>query len=302
MPDDTYYFITRHLTLLGSPGLVFLSASSTLRDIEMLLLSFTVEHRQKHDTLASFLRQKMALPWSKAKHLVENGQVRVASRSTRDPAQRLKVGQKVEIHGHSEIATPVSKPKLSNPPPKPKRAYSGPMPEIVYSDDAIVVVNKPAGLTTMRHAEEAEEFGERGKRYLPDTLADLLPSLLGTPDRRVRAVHRIDKETSGLVVFARTSAAEKHLTEQFRAHSVERRYLAIVRGVLVDGRIEFPPRPRPWRRPPRQRPVRPWSAHRDTLQGAGIIWWIRTDRMPPGDGKDPPGPHPPRRSRYSALR
>lgn len=180
----------------------------------------------------------MALPWSKAKHLVENGQVRVASRSTRDPAQRLKVGQIVEIHGHSEIATPViSKPKLSTPP-IPKRVYSGPMPGIVYSDDAIVVVNKPAGLTTMRHAEESEEFGERGKRYLPNTLADLLPPLLGTPDRRIRAVHRIDKETSGLVVFARTSAAEKHLTEQFRAHSVERRYLAIVRGVLEDGRIE----------------------------------------------------------------
>src|SRR5438876_277006 len=86
------------------------------------------------------------------------------------------------------------------------------MPPIVfvYSDDAVVAVNKPAGLTTMRHREEAEEFG-RGKRFLPKTLADMLPGLLGTPDRPAIAVHRIDRDTSGLVVFARTKAAAENL-------------------------------------------------------------------------------------------
>ena len=54
----------------------------------------------------------------------------------------------------------------------------------------------------------------------------------------MRAVHRIDNETSGLVVFARTPAAETHLGEQFRAHTVERRYLALVRGEAKPGRIE----------------------------------------------------------------
>src|SRR4029077_4105062 len=46
----------------------------------------------------------------------------------------------------------------------------------------------------------------------------------------VRAVHRIDRDTSGLVVFARIRPAEVHLTEQFKAHSIDRRYLALVRG------------------------------------------------------------------------
>jgi 23S rRNA pseudouridine1911/1915/1917 synthase len=118
-----------------------------------------------------------------------------------------------------------------------------------------VVVEKPAGLTTVRHAEEAAEFGPRARRFLPPTLSDILPELLAkankrrrrSPGRRlrgpsgstkVRAVHRLDKETSGLVVFARTPEAERHLGKQFRAHSIERRYQAIVRGQARSGTIE----------------------------------------------------------------
>jgi 23S rRNA pseudouridine1911/1915/1917 synthase len=106
---------------------------------------------------------------------------------------------------------------------------------IVFVDEHVIVVNKPAGLTTMRHPEEAAEFG-RGKRFLPKTLADLLPPLM--KGRRVIPVHRLDKETSGLVVFARTPEAARHLGEQFRKHTVERRYLALVRGRAADACIE----------------------------------------------------------------
>jgi 23S rRNA pseudouridine1911/1915/1917 synthase len=90
----------------------------------------------------------------------------------------------------------------------------------------------------MRHPEERAEFGERGKHYLPVTLAELLPTLLGAPDRRVLPVHRIDRDTTGLVVFARTRAAERSLNLQFREHSIERRYCAIVRGTPTLTRIE----------------------------------------------------------------
>jgi 23S rRNA pseudouridine1911/1915/1917 synthase len=113
---------------------------------------------------------------------------------------------------------------------------------IVFADAHIVVVNKSAGITTMRHPGEAAEFGQRARRFLPPTLADLLPYALanGKPGKRprVRPVHRLDKETSGLVVFARTVEAERHLGLQFRAHAIERRYLAIVRGKAKAGRIE----------------------------------------------------------------
>jgi 23S rRNA pseudouridine1911/1915/1917 synthase len=108
-------------------------------------------------------------------------------------------------------------------------------PVIRFRDAHVVVVEKPAGLTTMRHAHEAAEFGPRGRRYLPATLADVLAGQLGG---KVRAVHRLDNETSGLVVFARTLEAERSLGKQFRNHSVERIYLAVVRGRARSQRIE----------------------------------------------------------------
>ena len=121
-------------------------------------------------------------------------------------------------------------------------AAAEPQFRICYLDDSIVVIDKPPGLTTMRHAEEAAEFGSRGRRFLPTTLADLLPAALAEREHRVaarvRPVHRLDKDTSGLVVFARDRSAEGHLGTQFRQHTVERSYLALVRGNIVDQRIE----------------------------------------------------------------
>ncbi len=141
-------------------------------------------------------------------------------------------------------------------------------PVIRYADAQVVVAEKPAGLTTMRHPDEAAEFGRRARRFLPATLADHLPFLLAaheatkgrkghrakgakfkppSPSRPLspspprfflRAVHRLDKDTSGLVVFARTSEAERELGRQFRAHSIERRYLAVVRGRPRPGKID----------------------------------------------------------------
>ena len=204
----------------------------------MLLHSYIVARGEGKQTLAAFLRTKLNLPWSKAKELVNKKQVRVAGQPTADPAQRLKVGNRVEVHGFSPIVKKPTTTTRKSKIDKPKPEYDGPMPEIVYEDNAVVVVNKPAGLTTMRHADEAAEFGERGKRFLPVTLADLLPSLLGQPDKPLRAVHRIDRDTSGLVVFARNAKAERELLKQFREHTVERRYLALVRGTPKPGKIE----------------------------------------------------------------
>jgi 23S rRNA pseudouridine1911/1915/1917 synthase len=108
-------------------------------------------------------------------------------------------------------------------------------PIIHFADAHVVVVDKPPRLTTMRHPHETAEFGTRGRRYLPATLADVLRGMVGG---KLRAVHRLDKDTSGLVVFARTVAAERHLGQQFRAHTVERCYLAVVRGRAQSRRIE----------------------------------------------------------------
>ncbi|MCS7270846.1 MAG: pseudouridine synthase [Gemmataceae bacterium] len=109
---------------------------------------------------------------------------------------------------------------------------------IVHVDEALVVVNKPAGLTTLRHAYEEAEFGARARRYLPRTLADYLLELLGLSRTQLYPVHRLDRDTSGLVVFGRSAVAAQRLAQQLRQHRMARCYWAITRGIPAEGRLE----------------------------------------------------------------
>src|SRR6202035_4482428 len=122
----------------------------------------------------------------------------------------------------------------SHPPP---RRLALPATAIVHFDAELVVVKKPAGMLTVPFTDEDR-----------DTLVTLTRAALsrleaargGRSGRskmvhgpRLRVVQRLDKETSGLLVFARTIAAERHLQQQFRLHSVHRVYLALIHGALV---------------------------------------------------------------------
>jgi len=194
---------------------------------------FIVDRRERSQTLAAVLKRRLSISWSQARQLVETRRVRVAGQLCIDSVRRVQPGQRVEILSPA-------RPKSAK---RAKRASRAPEPAILkptlcHVDAAIVVVDKPSGLTTMRHAEEAAEFGARGRRFLPPTLADLLPPLLGDSEQTVRAVHRLDRDTSGLVVFARTSEAERNLGKRFRAHTIARKYLAVVRGRAKPGRVE----------------------------------------------------------------
>src|SRR5262245_32281854 len=186
--------------------------------------TLTVEPREAGQTILEWLRRKLSLPAEEVRRLLRARKVRVGGSPCSNPDWRLKAGQRVEVPQAAKAET-----------------ASGPQPVVRHLDAHIVVVEKPPGLTTMRHDEEAAEFG-RGRRFLPQTLADLLPGLIarreGGPPMPVLPVHRIDKETSGLVVFARNLAAEQHLGQQFRDHTIGRRYLALVRGQAVDAKIE----------------------------------------------------------------
>ncbi len=186
---------------------------------------YVVSRVEARKPLVEWLHGRLGLPWQQARRLVREGRVRLDGRPCSDATRRLQRGQQITVE---VLRAPAS------------RREGGPV--VRFVDAHVVVVEKPAGLTTVRHAGETAEFGERGRRYLPATLADLLPSLLpadrGRRRGRVRAVHRLDKETSGLVVLARTAEAERNLGKQFRAHTTERHYLALVRGKATDGKIE----------------------------------------------------------------
>jgi len=177
-------------------------------------------------SVAEVLRRRLGLSPSKAGKLMHQRRIYLNGKPCLRAEVRVKQGHRLEVR------EPITKEK--------KQAVGGPV--IRYVDGQVVVVEKPAGLTTMRHAEDVSEFGARAQRFLPPTLADLLPGLLAKTSQgrraQVRAVHRLDKDTTGLVVFARTVAAESNLGRQFRAHSTERCYRAIVRGRAMAGRIE----------------------------------------------------------------
>jgi 23S rRNA pseudouridine1911/1915/1917 synthase len=181
--------------------------------------------------VASLLKHHLRISWSQARRLIEHNRVRQGPGLCRDPRSRARAGQKLRVQ--------MEDADKARPEQRPAAHAQGPQPVVRHVDDQIVVVDKPARLTTMRHAYEATEFGARGKRFLPSTLADMVPALLaGKGQGRVIAVHRLDRDTSGLVVFARTAHAARHLGGQFRAHTIDRTYLAIVRGRAISERIE----------------------------------------------------------------
>jgi 23S rRNA pseudouridine1911/1915/1917 synthase len=113
-------------------------------------------------------------------------------------------------------------------------------------------------MTTLRHSEELT--WPKKRRDIAPTLDEILPRVLAkvekpaqtppkqdrrrnphqrrTPMPQVKAVHRLDRDTSGLVVFARSVAAERHLVQQFRKHTIHRSYLAVVQGYVEPQTIE----------------------------------------------------------------
>jgi 23S rRNA pseudouridine1911/1915/1917 synthase len=205
----------------------------------MAARTYTVTRADAGRTVTDWLRARLALSPAAAARLVRARRVRVGGTPCLDLTRRLRQGQRVEVQRDKPRTPPAGKPSPRGPRRGPLPTSAS--PTVRFLDEHLVVVDKPAGLTTMRHAEEAAEFGSRARRFLPPTLADLLPGLLSPVVGKrppVRAVHRLDKETSGLVVFARTAAAERDLGRQFRAHTVERQYLALVRGRARSGRIE----------------------------------------------------------------
>ncbi len=173
-------------------------------------------------TLAALLRQRLPdQSWNQVRRLIASRRALVNWELCLDSARRLKEGETVEL--------------LSRPAARPQQADDL---VIRHLDAHLVVVEKPSGISTVRHPSERAWTARR--KALSPTLDDLVPKRIARREGRVRkgplprlrVVQRLDKDTSGLVVFARSVAAECGLGKQFRAHTVTRRYLAVVTGFV----------------------------------------------------------------------
>jgi 23S rRNA pseudouridine1911/1915/1917 synthase len=189
--------------------------------------TYTVTDEEAGVTLAAVLRR--CLPgqsWKAIRQLIASRHVLVRDEICLDPARRLSAHEEVVVRASSA-----------------PRQLDDQDIVIRYADRDLVVVEKPSGLCTVRHPSE-REWTEHRKRLSP-TLEDLVPKILRRQERRtaaqaggrMRIVQRLDKLTSGLLVFARTVAAESGLGKQFHRHTVLRKYLAIVVGAPKAGRI-----------------------------------------------------------------
>ncbi len=164
---------------------------------------------------------KEGLTRGQAQTLIRNGQVLVNG-STSRPSTRLHKGDRIRLSATD--AAP------ADPTPEPLPL------SIVYEDDHVVVVDKPAGLTV--HPAPGHPGGT-----LANALLARYPELRGVGDRlRPGIVHRLDADTSGLIMVARTPAAYQSLQKQIKDRTITKVYLTLVRGQPrpSQGRIEAP--------------------------------------------------------------
>lgn len=157
---------------------------------------------------------------SQIQKLIENGNVLVNDKPTKSHII-LKQGDKVSVHYNK---------------PEPFKVIAEEMPlDIVYEDDDIIVINKPPGMVT-----------HPAPGHLQSTLVN---ALLGhcelsreTDRTRPGVIHRLDKDTSGLLIFAKSNSALLSLAQQIESRSIKRRYRALVWGKIVssEGTIDAP--------------------------------------------------------------
>lgn len=160
------------------------------------------------------------LTWTAARKHLSGRRISVNGILCVDEGRRVVAGDAIELR--------------DQPLPPPPRDEDV---QILHLDKQVVVVNKPAGMLSLRHPGDTKWPQER--RDLQPSLEECLARLIARRENwrdpgmvELFAVHRIDRETSGVLAFARTESAQVHLIEQFASHSSFRRYLCIVPGEL----------------------------------------------------------------------
>jgi 23S rRNA pseudouridine1911/1915/1917 synthase len=160
-----------------------------------------------------------------AQRLISDGRARVDGRRAR-ASDRLRGGERISV-------------ELSAPPDPTLRPESIPL-RIAYEDETMLIVDKPAGLVVHPSAGHASGTLVNALLGRAQARGEPLGSIAGVG--RPGIVHRLDKDTSGLLLVAKTDAAQASLMRQFGERSIEKEYVALVRGdaPASQGRIEAP--------------------------------------------------------------
>ncbi len=156
---------------------------------------------------------------SRVQQLVEQGDVLVEGKREK-ASLKLRGGEAIQVHGQQHTI------------PLEARAEDIPL-EIVYEDDDLAVINKPAGM--MVHAGSGATDEARSGGTLVNALLHRFKTLSSVGgDLRPGIVHRLDKETSGLILIAKNDKAHEALAEMFASRQMTKTYIALVQGKLPE--------------------------------------------------------------------
>jgi 23S rRNA pseudouridine1911/1915/1917 synthase len=172
------------------------------------------------ELLQEFPTEQLRLSRSRIQALIAAGNVDVNGRAAKKAGQTLESGSQVVVR---------------IPPPVPTDLVAEDIPlDIIFENDDLVVVNKPAGMVV--HPAAGHASGT-----LVNAILGYDPDIEGIGgEERPGVVHRLDKETSGLIILAKNERAHRWLQDQFRLRKVEKTYLALVDGKppTPAGRVE----------------------------------------------------------------
>ncbi len=177
-------------------------------------LLFPCDHPAQR--LDAFLAEALPdISRAQLKKLIDNQQV-ICDGAPTKASFKLKGGETIQI---------------SLPPPQPLEAIAESIPlDILYEDQDLIVINKPAGMVVHPAAGHSQGTLVNALLHHCDDLAGIGGAL------RPGIVHRLDKDTSGVLVVTKHDSAHQHLAEQFRRHSIKREYLALIHGHMSAAR------------------------------------------------------------------
>lgn len=176
---------------------------------------FTTSAEEIGQRLDQFLVSRLNVSRARVQELIRDGKI-LLNGAPAKPSIKLRGGEKITVLGSAERP--------------PLRAIAEEIPlDIVYEDDDLAIVNKPAGM--MVHAGAGATDDARNRGTLVNALLHHFGSLSGVGgEMRPGIVHRLDKETSGLIVVAKNDEAHRKLAAQFARREVKKKYIALVHG------------------------------------------------------------------------
>jgi len=178
------------------------------------IINLIVDKNNQNKRVDIFLsKYEEKISRTKIKNLIEKGYLEINNLKVLEPSKKVSIKDKIKL----EV------PELKKLEIKPYKYKL----DIIYQDNDVMVINKPAGLVVHPGAGNFDNtlvnaLINYDKKNLSSINGELRPGI----------VHRLDKDTSGLIIVAKNNFAHTHLSKQFNEHSIDRKYIALVWGKL----------------------------------------------------------------------